>query len=111
MTRPNSNARHPVTALLRESVYVGSRPEPDEIDALQLPPDMRERFVSALDRGLALHADGEQGQANEHALNVAHELVGDLPDELRHPAAYHRDPLADETDPDKLAAAVLARSN
>lgn len=106
MTRPISNARHPVTALLRESVYAGTAPDPDDIDALQLPPALRERFTNAVDESLALHRSGARGEANEHALQASYDLVGDLPDRLQDPAAYRRDPLADVDDPTELAAAV-----
>lgn len=41
-------------------------------------------------------------------MHAARDVLADLPDEQRHPAAYHRDPLADTTDPAALAGAVAA---
>lgn len=104
--RPAKHSRHPVQTLLRESIYVGQKPDRADIDALNLPPDLRARFNAAVDEALKIRAAGNRVAANAHAEEESAGLRQALPDELRDPASYHRDPLTDVTDPRELAAAV-----
>lgn len=108
MPKPRSNARHPVEALLRQSVSCGQAPHPDDVAALDLPAPLRKRFDNAVAEALGLWGGGDRAQANETALHASRDVLADLPDDLHHPGYNHRDPLADTDDPAALAAAVSA---
>lgn len=108
MSRPSNHARHPVESLLRQSASCGRAPDPGDVDALKLPAPLRQRFDAAVTEALGLWNDGDRAQANETALHASRDVLADIPDELRSPSAYHRDPLAATDDPAALAAAVSA---
>jgi hypothetical protein len=99
--------RHPVESLIRHCVYVGEKPDQADIDALQLAPEHQRAVGDAVDEGLRLRDTDARGAANEHALGASRSLIAELPDEQQD-AGYVRvrDPLADVTNPDDLAAAI-----
>jgi hypothetical protein len=81
--------RHPVHTLLAEHAYHGTEPTEEELAELQLTPADR-RLVSQAAREAAFAwAGGDHANANEHALQQAHEIVAALPPAQRSPRYLH----------------------
>jgi hypothetical protein len=102
--------RHPLTSLLAHHADFGSLPTREELDDLNLSSEHRDAALQIAQDAKRLHADGNRPAAGRHAIEHATGLVADLPDEQRDPRYLHRDPLADITNPDELAAHVRSAS-
>lgn len=100
--------RHPVHALLAHHAYFGTLPNADELDELKLDTEHRQAVNDAAAEAQKIRGTGNRGQANEYALEAAFDIVADLPAEQRDPNYGHTDPLADVSDPDQLAEAVIS---
>lgn len=96
--------RHPVQSLIQHHVSCGDpNIDPADLDSLELSPGDRARVRAAINDGVRLHREGDQGVANEQAKQAAHEIVASLPEAQRSP-----DYLGDRgrLNPDEMAAQV-----
>ena len=93
----NQRPRHPVHRLLADCAFDGRVPTTSELDDLDLAPTNRKSVITVATEAAALHADGHQARAHEHALQRSYVIVGELPVEQRDPRYLERDPFEDAT--------------
>lgn len=101
--------RHPVHALLAHHAGFGTLPSAKELDELGLAPEHRAAVRRAASEAKALRDEGSwssRNDANQHALEAAHDIIAALPRAQQDPSYNHADPLEDVSDPDALAAAI-----
>lgn len=84
--------RHPVHTLLAEAAYAGRELTEEELAELELGASDRELVRKAAREAAFVHAGGERGPANEHALRRSHEIIAELPEEQRSPRYLYRQP-------------------
>lgn len=98
---------HPIRLLLDDAAR-GQEPIPEELDALRLRDGVDrsavvKRIKTAARNCVALHADGMNGRAREHAAERAQELIAEVGPLLRKPRP------ALPTDPRELVAEMERR--
>jgi hypothetical protein len=105
---PSDFHAHPVRQLLSDAATHGPRgePTPAELDALGLPDKARDVVRDGCAEVARLRTEGLGGQAWQRGDELSAEILAGLPEHMRLPEHWAPDPLASETDPAKLAAAV-----
>lgn len=98
---------HPVRQAIRLAAYVGERGVPirAELDSLKLPPSMRARVDKACREVASIHDSGAQSDAWSRGDELASEIIGALPQDMRDPTWWQELPPA-ETDPAALAGLI-----